>query len=101
MRLFLFGLVFLLQTSLIIMFIHHVLSGLLMGTIFMGVGDNANRPFDNFKFVVSVVVFFMYTHLMVPILLCKSVYSTIGNLILTIFKKKSPAQSGTTKLQIK
>lgn len=53
------------------MLCHHFLSGTLLGTIFLGVGDDANRPFDNFKFVISAVVFFMYTHVMCPVLICK------------------------------
>lgn len=56
------------KTTLWIMLCHHLISGSLLGTIFLGVGDDANRPFDNFKFVISVVVFFMYTHVMCPVL---------------------------------
>ncbi|CAH1407324.1 unnamed protein product [Nezara viridula] len=48
--------------------IHHIFSALLIGCIFQGVGQDARRPFDNFKFVLCVSVFFMYTHCMVPVL---------------------------------
>ncbi|XP_014255925.1 ATP-binding cassette sub-family G member 1-like [Cimex lectularius] len=49
-------------------FIHHLFSGLIIGLIFRGVGNDASRPFDNFKFILCVSVFFMYTHCMTPIL---------------------------------
>ncbi|BES87415.1 ABC-2 type transporter [Nesidiocoris tenuis] len=48
--------------------IHHVLSGFLVGIIFQKVGNDASRPFDNFKFCLCVSVFFMYTHCMIPVL---------------------------------
>lgn len=48
--------------------IHHIFSGVLIGLIFLKVGNDANRPFDNFKFMLCVSVFFMYTHCMTPVL---------------------------------
>ncbi|XP_073979305.1 ATP-binding cassette sub-family G member 1-like isoform X3 [Rhodnius prolixus] len=48
--------------------IHHIFSGVLIGLIFLNVGNDANRPFDNFKFMLCVSVFFMYTHCMTPVL---------------------------------
>ncbi|XP_065210025.1 ATP-binding cassette subfamily G member 4-like [Planococcus citri] len=56
-------------TSLWIQFGHHLFSALLLGGIFIGVGNDGSRPFDNFKFCISVLVFFMYTYTMSPVLL--------------------------------
>jgi hypothetical protein len=43
-----------------------------MGGIFLQTGDDAKRPFANVKFCLSVLVFFLYTHIMTPVLLCES-----------------------------
>uniref|UniRef100_A0A0A9YE03 ATP-binding cassette sub-family G member 1 n=1 Tax=Lygus hesperus TaxID=30085 RepID=A0A0A9YE03_LYGHE len=48
--------------------IHHIISGFLVGVIFVKVGNDASRPFDNFKFCLCCSVFFMYTHCMIPVL---------------------------------
>lgn len=60
-----------LQTALSLLLFQHLVSGVLTGTMFFGLGDNAVRFLDNFKFLLCVMVFFMYTYLMVPVLLCK------------------------------
>jgi hypothetical protein len=44
----------------------------LIGGIFLQTGDDAKRPFANVKFCLSVLVFFLYTHIMTPVLLCES-----------------------------
>ncbi|CAH0702263.1 unnamed protein product [Spodoptera exigua] len=56
-------------TSMWIQFIHHVLSAILLGSIFFDVGNNAANPVVNFKFCLSCLVFFMYTHTMIPVLI--------------------------------
>ncbi|XP_077298624.1 ATP-binding cassette subfamily G member 4-like [Arctopsyche grandis] len=56
-------------TSLWILIAHHVISGLLVGAIFYDIGNDGSIPIANFKFCLSVVVFFMYTYTMSPILL--------------------------------
>lgn len=60
------------KTMLWIQLLHHVISGLLVGGIFFGIGDDASQVLANFKYCVSIVAFFMYTHVMVPVLICKS-----------------------------
>ncbi|KAL4713602.1 hypothetical protein ACJJTC_016685 [Scirpophaga incertulas] len=55
--------------SLWIQLIHHVISASLLGSIFFLVGNDANAPIVNFKFCLSCVVFFMYTYIMIPVLL--------------------------------
>lgn len=44
---------------------------MLIGGIFLQIGDDAKRPFANVKFCLSVLVFFLYTHIMTPVLLCE------------------------------
>ncbi|XP_025205078.1 ATP-binding cassette sub-family G member 4-like [Melanaphis sacchari] len=51
-----------------ISFFHHTFSALLLGSIYFGIGVDGNRPFENFKFCISVIVFFVYTHVMGPVL---------------------------------
>ncbi|XP_038214708.1 ATP-binding cassette sub-family G member 1-like [Zerene cesonia] len=55
--------------SLWIQFIHHVTAAVLLGGIFFGIGNNGSVPIANFKFCLSCLVFFMYTYVMIPILL--------------------------------
>ncbi|GBP92174.1 ATP-binding cassette sub-family G member 4 [Eumeta japonica] len=55
--------------NLWIQLLHHVLSAVLLGGIFYKVGNNGDAPIVNFKFCISVLVFFMYTYLMIPVLL--------------------------------
>ncbi|XP_060877169.1 ATP-binding cassette sub-family G member 4-like [Metopolophium dirhodum] len=55
-------------TGLWISFFHHTFSALLLGSIYYGIGSDGNRPFENFKFCISVIVFFVYTHVMGPVL---------------------------------
>lgn len=59
------------KTMLLIQLFHHVISGFLVGGIFFGIGDDASQVLANFKYCVSIVAFFMYTHVMVPVLICK------------------------------
>ncbi|XP_075224617.1 ATP-binding cassette subfamily G member 4-like isoform X2 [Lycorma delicatula] len=56
------------STALSLQLIHHIFSGIVIGAIFLGVGNNASKPFENFKFVLCVAVFFMYTHVITHIL---------------------------------
>ncbi|CAB3255750.1 unnamed protein product [Arctia plantaginis] len=56
-------------TALWIQLAHHILSGLIIGSIFFKVGNNAGMPIVNFKFCLTCLVFFVYTHTMVPVLL--------------------------------
>ncbi|XP_068632466.1 ATP-binding cassette sub-family G member 1-like isoform X2 [Battus philenor] len=55
--------------SLWIQLAHHLISAILLGSIFLMVGDDAATPIVNFKFCISVQVFFMYTYIMIPVLL--------------------------------
>lgn len=57
--------------TLWIQFFHHFLSAFILGGIYYGTGNTADNPFMNFKFSLSVLVFFMYTYIMTPVLLCK------------------------------
>lgn len=56
------------STGLWISLFHHCFSALLLGSIYFGIGADGNRPFENFKFCISVIVFFVYTHVMGPVL---------------------------------
>lgn len=56
-------------TMLYIQFFHHLLSGLLIGGIFYGIGNDASQTVAIFKYCLCVNVFFMYTHVMVPVIL--------------------------------
>ncbi|XP_013136906.1 PREDICTED: ATP-binding cassette sub-family G member 1-like isoform X1 [Papilio polytes] len=55
--------------TLWIQLVHHVVSAVLLGSIFLLVGNDAAVPIVNFKFCISVLVFFMYTYIMIPVLL--------------------------------
>lgn len=57
------------KIGLAIQMLHAIISATFLGGIFLNVGDNVTRPFENFKFCIGVLVYFMFTHFMVPILL--------------------------------
>lgn len=59
------------RTMIWIQIIHHLISAGLLGSIFFGIGNDADMVVSNFNFCLSVMVFFVYTHVMVPVLLCK------------------------------
>jgi hypothetical protein len=61
------------NTGMYIQFFHHLLSALIVGGIFYGTGNDASQTIATFKYCVCINVFFMYTHVMLPVLLCKSV----------------------------
>lgn len=59
------------KIGLTIQMMHAIISASFLGGIFLDIGDNVTRPFENFKFCIGVLVYYMYTHFMVPILLCE------------------------------
>lgn len=58
-------------SMLYIQLAHHLVSGALLGGIYWGVGNDAKFAIANFKFCLSCLVFFMYTYVMIPVLICK------------------------------
>ena len=59
------------RTGLYIQFFHHLLSGAIVGGIFYGIGNDASQTIAIFKYCVCCNVFYMYTYVMMPVLLCK------------------------------
>nr|CAD7267456.1 unnamed protein product [Timema shepardi] len=57
------------STTFFLMLSHHIFSALVLGGIYFGTGNDATKPFMNFKFCIAVLVFFMYTHIMTQVLL--------------------------------
>ncbi|RZC33523.1 ABC2 membrane domain containing protein, partial [Asbolus verrucosus] len=57
------------RIGLYIQFFHHLLSGLIVGGIFTGIGNDASQTIAIFKYCVSCNVFFLYTYVMMPVLL--------------------------------
>ncbi|KAF2900586.1 hypothetical protein ILUMI_05599 [Ignelater luminosus] len=51
---------------------HHTLCGVLFGLLFSGIGNNASFTVSNFKYCVCVLVFFVYTYIMSPVILFPS-----------------------------
>lgn len=49
---------------------HHTFCAFLLGILFYGIGNNASYTVVNFKFCLCVMVFFVYTYIMTPVLLC-------------------------------
>ncbi|XP_075974665.1 ATP-binding cassette sub-family G member 1-like isoform X2 [Anticarsia gemmatalis] len=56
------------MVSIWIQLAHHLVSAVLLGSIFFNIGNNAAVPVVNFKFCLSCLVFFMYTYTMIPVL---------------------------------
>ncbi|XP_025832790.1 ATP-binding cassette sub-family G member 1-like [Agrilus planipennis] len=57
------------HTALKVQLVHHILSGLLVGSIFYKVGQNGSLAISNFFFCLCEIVFFMYTHTMTSVLM--------------------------------
>lgn len=60
-----------LQMGLKIQLFHHMVCSLLVGLIFWNRANDAEMFFDHMKFCMGVILFFAYTHVMVPVLTCK------------------------------
>ncbi|GLV37361.1 uncharacterized protein CBL_10672 [Carabus blaptoides fortunei] len=56
------------KAFLISQLIHHIVSSVLLGAIFYGIGNDAAYFLPNFKLALSIGVFYVYTYVMVPIL---------------------------------
>uniref|UniRef100_W8AXI7 ATP-binding cassette sub-family G member 1 n=1 Tax=Ceratitis capitata TaxID=7213 RepID=W8AXI7_CERCA len=56
------------RIALLIQFLHHVLTGLCFGLIFLNLGNQGSRMFDHLKFCIGVIVIISYTQVMLPIL---------------------------------
>ncbi|XP_066154170.1 ATP-binding cassette sub-family G member 4-like [Euwallacea fornicatus] len=56
------------HSVILIQFLHHLASGLLIGSIFFKLGNDASQTMAMFKYILSINVFFMYTYVMVPVL---------------------------------
>jgi hypothetical protein len=67
------------QTGFWIQLGHHLGIALMVGLIFQKVGNDAARPFDNFKFLISVQVFLVYTQVMRNVMLSKSLFFFFSN----------------------
>lgn len=66
------------KIGLAIQMLHAIVSATFLGGIFINVGDNVTRPFENFKFCIGVLVYFMFTQFMVPILLCECLAGSLN-----------------------
>ncbi|KAL0270444.1 UNVERIFIED_CONTAM: hypothetical protein PYX00_007858 [Menopon gallinae] len=55
-------------TGLKILFVHHLACGLLFGWVFFKSANDAYQMFNHMKFCVGYVLFYTYTHVMMPVL---------------------------------
>ncbi|XP_017472900.1 PREDICTED: ATP-binding cassette sub-family G member 1 [Rhagoletis zephyria] len=53
---------------LLIQFLHHLLTALCFGLIFLNLGNQGSRMFDHLKFCIGVIIIIAYTQVMLPIL---------------------------------
>ncbi|XP_059475129.1 ATP-binding cassette subfamily G member 4-like [Neocloeon triangulifer] len=63
----------LLQTSrskamLRLLFTHHLVSALLLGGMFYDIGDDAGMAYQNIKFFICMIVFFLYAYMMAAVI---------------------------------
>ncbi|XP_067647342.1 ATP-binding cassette subfamily G member 4 isoform X2 [Eurosta solidaginis] len=54
--------------ALVVQFLHHVLTAMCFGLIFLNLGNQGSRMFDHLKFCIGVIIIIAYTQVMVPIL---------------------------------
>lgn len=69
------------KTMLITQFVHHLFSGILIGLIYLGTGEDATQTFAIFKYCVCLNVFYMYTYTMVPVLIGEYVFKCLLSLL--------------------
>lgn len=56
------------RQGLWIQLIHHVMCGVLIGICFFKMANDGTQMFNHLKMCVGLVIFFAYTHIMVPVL---------------------------------
>lgn len=59
------------RTAIILHLFTHIFSGILLGALFFGIGNDASLAISNFKYCFSILIFFVYTYLLTPVLECK------------------------------
>lgn len=53
-----------------LLFTHHLLSAFLLGGMFKDSGNDAGAAFQNVKYFISVIVFFLYAYMMAAVVVC-------------------------------
>ncbi|XP_015590801.1 ATP-binding cassette sub-family G member 1 [Cephus cinctus] len=56
------------KTGLWVQLFHYLLCGLAVGIVFYNRAQDGSQMFNHLKFCIGVIIFFAYTHLMVPVL---------------------------------
>ncbi|KAF5308851.1 hypothetical protein FQR65_LT00551 [Abscondita terminalis] len=56
------------RTGISLQLFSHCVAGGLLGSLFFGIGNNAEMAIENFFFLVGVLMFFIFTYLMTPTL---------------------------------
>ncbi|XP_065341155.1 ATP-binding cassette subfamily G member 4-like [Cloeon dipterum] len=57
------------KAMLRLLFTHHLLSAVLLGGMFYDVGDDAGMAYQNVKYYISVIVFFLYAYMMAAVVI--------------------------------
>lgn len=59
------------RKTLAIQLLHYMLCAVLAGACFYGIADRGDMMYNHLKFCLSVVLFFSYTRLLIPIIICR------------------------------
>jgi hypothetical protein len=59
-----------LQAMMRLLFTHHLLSAIFLGGMFKDSGNDAGKAYQNIKYFISVVVFFLYAYMMAAVVVC-------------------------------
>ncbi|KAL4713588.1 hypothetical protein ACJJTC_005073 [Scirpophaga incertulas] len=59
------------RQALWIQLLHHIMCGFLIGMCFFNMANDGTQMFNHLKMCVGLVLFFAYTQIMVPVLICK------------------------------
>jgi len=57
-----------------LLFTHHLVSALMLGGMFYDIGNDAGMAFQNIKYFISVIVFFLYAYMMAAVIVCVFYY---------------------------
>lgn len=61
--------------------VHHVMCGLLMGLCFFNMANDGTQMFNHLKMCVGIVLFFAYTQIMAPVLVCEYCHVLLFSLL--------------------
>lgn len=68
------------KVALQIQFIHHSMCAIMVSILYFNLARDGSQFFTHMKFSIGLVLFYTYTHVMVPVLVCKCIFASSHSL---------------------